>query len=155
MMHKGKDDVVRDIPRVFLMVIVSTYITSRTINFIKKVGVIERKLTHRKRIQGILDVIDLHAPKWLHLRYDCSIEPLQILPYYASLFFHHDQGWQLGVPLCKVGGKIKLVIPSALAYSVRTRAPKIPPNSILVFEVEVLDAKPETPKKPVVPAPAN
>ena len=50
-------------------------------------------------------------------------------------------GWQIGVPLCKVGGKIKLVIPSALAYSIRTRGAKIPPNSILVFEIEVTDAK--------------
>lgn len=52
------------------------------------------------------------------------------------------RGWQIGVPLCKVGGKIKLVIPSDLAYSIRTRAAKIPPNSILVFEIEVLDVKP-------------
>jgi len=51
------------------------------------------------------------------------------------------RGWQVGMPLCKVGGKIKLVIPSGLGYSVRTRAAKIPPNSILVFEIEVLDAK--------------
>lgn len=50
-------------------------------------------------------------------------------------------GWQIGVPLCKVGGKIKIVIPSSLAYSIRTRAAKIPPNSILVFEIEVVDAK--------------
>lgn len=51
------------------------------------------------------------------------------------------RGWQIGLPLCKVGGNIKLVIPSGLAYSIRTRAAKIPPNSILVFEVEVVDAK--------------
>lgn len=51
------------------------------------------------------------------------------------------RGWQIGVPLCKVGGKIKLVIPSDLGYSIRTRAAKIPPNSILVFEIEVIDAK--------------
>ena len=51
------------------------------------------------------------------------------------------RGWQIGVPLCKVGGKIKLVIPSDLAYSIRTRAANIPPNSILVFEIEVLEAK--------------
>lgn len=48
------------------------------------------------------------------------------------------KGWQIGVPLCREGGKIKLVKPSALAYSIRTRAPKIPPNSILVFEIEVI-----------------
>jgi len=51
------------------------------------------------------------------------------------------KGWQIGVPLCKVGSKIKLVIPSDLGYTIRTRAAKIPPNSILVFEIEVVDAK--------------
>ena len=50
-------------------------------------------------------------------------------------------GWQIGVPLSKVGGKIRIIIPSNLAYSIRTRAAKIPPNSILVFEIEVVDAK--------------
>lgn len=50
-------------------------------------------------------------------------------------------GWQTGLPLCKVGGKIKLIIPSHLAYSIRTRSATIPPNSILVFEIEVVDAK--------------
>jgi FKBP-type peptidyl-prolyl cis-trans isomerase len=52
------------------------------------------------------------------------------------------QGWQIGLPLLKTGGKIKLVIPSHLAYSIRTRSPKIPPNSTLVFEIEVVDATP-------------
>ena len=51
------------------------------------------------------------------------------------------RGWQVGVPLCRIGGKIKLVIPSDMAYGIRTRAAKIPPNSILVFEVEVVDTK--------------
>lgn len=52
------------------------------------------------------------------------------------------KAWQLAVPLCKVGGKIKIVVPSDLAYSIRTRAAKIPPNSILVFEIEIVDTKP-------------
>ncbi len=51
------------------------------------------------------------------------------------------KGWQLGLHLCREGGKIKLVIPSALAYSIRTRSAKIPPNSILVFEIEILKTK--------------
>ena len=50
-------------------------------------------------------------------------------------------GWQIGVPLCKVDGKIKIIIPSNLGYSIRTRGAKIPPNSVLVFEIEVVDAK--------------
>ena len=51
------------------------------------------------------------------------------------------KGWQVAVPLLKTGGKIKLVLPSSQAYSIRTRAARIPPNSILEFEIEVLDAK--------------
>jgi FKBP-type peptidyl-prolyl cis-trans isomerase FkpA len=52
------------------------------------------------------------------------------------------KGWQTGLPLCSVGGKIKLVILSGQAYAIRTRAAKIPPNSILVFEIEVVAATP-------------
>lgn len=52
------------------------------------------------------------------------------------------RGWQIGVPLVNVGGKIRLVIPSHLAYGIRTRSPKIPPNSILVFDIEVLETTP-------------
>jgi FKBP-type peptidyl-prolyl cis-trans isomerase FkpA len=45
------------------------------------------------------------------------------------------RGWQLGIPLIREGGRITLVIPSGLAYSIRTRSPRIPPNSVLVFEI--------------------
>ena len=56
------------------------------------------------------------------------------------------KGWQLGLVHCKVGGKMRLFIPSGSAYGIRTRAAEIPPNSILVFDVEVLDAKEKTAK---------
>lgn len=51
------------------------------------------------------------------------------------------KGWQLGVTECRVGGKIRLYIPSGSAYGIRTFATGIPPNSTLVFDVEVLEAK--------------
>ncbi len=51
------------------------------------------------------------------------------------------KGWQVGLPLCKIGGKIRLYIPSGLAYSISSRSKAIPPNSILEFEIEVLNVK--------------
>lgn len=51
------------------------------------------------------------------------------------------KGWQLGLPLCKTGGRIRLVIPSGLAYGIRARSKNIPPNSVLLFDIEVLKSK--------------
>ncbi|HEU0266484.1 MAG TPA: FKBP-type peptidyl-prolyl cis-trans isomerase [Candidatus Saccharimonadaceae bacterium] len=51
------------------------------------------------------------------------------------------KGWGEGVPGMKVGGIRRLVIPSEKAYGSVRAASNIPPNSDLVFDIELIDIK--------------
>jgi FKBP-type peptidyl-prolyl cis-trans isomerase FkpA len=48
------------------------------------------------------------------------------------------QGWTMGIPFFKEGGKGKLLIPSALAYGSRARS-GIPANSVLIFDIHLIE----------------
>lgn len=58
------------------------------------------------------------------------------------------KGWTEGIPLMKVGGKSRLFIPPSLAYGERDRS-GIPANSLLIFDVELLEIVSVQPKAPV------
>ncbi len=47
-------------------------------------------------------------------------------------------GWQIGIPQIQKGGKIRLLIPSGLAYGPQGQGP-IPGNAVLDFDIELLD----------------
>jgi FKBP-type peptidyl-prolyl cis-trans isomerase FklB len=50
-------------------------------------------------------------------------------------------GWVEGLQLMHVGEKVKLFIPSELAYGEQSPSPAIPANSVLVFDLELIAIK--------------
>ena len=48
-------------------------------------------------------------------------------------------GWTEGLQLMKVGDKFRLFVPSDLAYGPSGAGDAIPPNAVLIFDVELLE----------------
>ncbi|MFK7771677.1 MAG: FKBP-type peptidyl-prolyl cis-trans isomerase [Saprospiraceae bacterium] len=53
--------------------------------------------------------------------------------------FNLISGWQVGIPKFKKGGKGTLYIPSGYGYGVLGSGSSIPGNSVLIFDIELLD----------------
>lgn len=67
--------------------------------------------------------------------FDAAQAPSSPLTYpLASLI----PGWQIGIPLFQKGGQGVLYIPSSLGYGERGSG-DIPKNSVLIFEIELVD----------------
>ena len=52
------------------------------------------------------------------------------------------EGWETGIIGMKVGGKRTLIIPPELGYGERGAGELIPPNSTLIFDIEIIDVQP-------------
>jgi FKBP-type peptidyl-prolyl cis-trans isomerase FklB len=64
------------------------------------------------------------------------------------------KGWTEILPLMKTGSKWEIVVPPDLGYGARGYPPKISPNSVLIFELELLSiaAPSATPSAPPAPS---
>jgi peptidylprolyl isomerase len=90
------------------------------------------------------DFVMVHYTGWLFVdgektdQFDSSVERGEPIGFPLGRSFV-IQGWDKGLPGMKVGGKRTLYIEPDLAYGAQGRPPVIPPNSTLVFDVEIVD----------------
>jgi FKBP-type peptidyl-prolyl cis-trans isomerase FkpA len=83
--------------------------------------------------------VTVHYTGWLTngTKFDSSLDRGQPFPFPLGAG-RVIQGWDKGVAGMKVGGKRRLTIPPQMAYGERGAPPVIPPNSTLIFEVQLL-----------------
>lgn len=70
-------------------------------------------------------------------KFDSSYDRNQPLPFTLGQQQVID-GWDEGIALMKVGGKVKLIIPYQLAYGESGRPPVIPAKATLIFDTELM-----------------
>jgi FKBP-type peptidyl-prolyl cis-trans isomerase len=77
-------------------------------------------------------------------KFDSNVDPQfnHVSPFWFTLGAGQViRGWDEGIALFSKGGKGTLYIPSPMAYGPQSPSPAIKPNSVLVFDVEVVDSK--------------
>lgn len=88
------------------------------------------------------DQVVVHYTGWLTngKRFDSSV--LRKKPFSFELGANRViPGWEEGVATMKVGGVRQLILPPELAYGKRGAGEVIPPNSTLIFEVQLVDIR--------------
>jgi FKBP-type peptidyl-prolyl cis-trans isomerase FkpA len=75
-------------------------------------------------------------------KFDSNVDPAfnHVEPFKFPLGKHQViKGWDEGVAVMKKGMKATFYLPSTMAYGERGAGAKIPPNAILIFDIELID----------------
>ena len=87
-------------------------------------------------------IVEILYTGWLEDRtkFDSSLDPAHPFTFRIGI---DDviQGWHQGVAGMKVGGRRRLVVPPELGYGKQGVGRVVPPNAILVFEVELVNVR--------------
>jgi FKBP-type peptidyl-prolyl cis-trans isomerase len=90
--------------------------------------------------------VTVHYTGWLYKnghrgkKFDSSLDARQPFTFKLGAGEVID-GWDRGIEGMRVGGKRELLIPPRLGYGEKGAPPDIPPNSILDFEVQLLEVQ--------------
>ena len=86
--------------------------------------------------------VTVHYTGWLTdgTKFDSSRDrdaPIE-MPYDTGMTI---KGWDLGLETMRAGGKRRLLIPAEIAYGSGGAGDAIPPDAVLLFDIELLDAQ--------------
>lgn len=83
--------------------------------------------------------VEVHYTGWLESgeKFDSSVDRSQTFSFKLGAG-QVIKGWDEGVAGMKIGGKRKLTIPPQLGYGAKGAGGVIPPNAVLIFDVELL-----------------
>jgi FKBP-type peptidyl-prolyl cis-trans isomerase FkpA len=93
------------------------------------------------------NTVSMHYTVWLYDATKADLKGLQIETSIGDVPFDFTlgagtviAGWDQGIAGMRVGGQRRLIVPASLAYG-DTRRNAIPPNTPLVFDVELIAIK--------------
>jgi len=69
------------------------------------------------------------------------LDEAQTTPFTGVLGLNFIDGWKLGISKIAKGGQMKMVVPSSLCYGCYGYPGSIAPNTILYFEVKLVDVR--------------